>query len=302
MASKTIEVDSSGTRALRHVACHFTRRASRALGSPDPSDTAMHDARKDLKRSRTALRLLRPALGEPIYRRENALLRDAAHTLNAARDAKVLTQTLQSLRRSHRALRGDADVVRLLRRTLHAERLGLRRRLHAHPAQLAQTRDALEQMCRRATQWRVGTHGWSVFGPALRRIYKSGRRALPNARPRPTDRALHEWRKQVKYLRYALEILAPMRARRLARLARQAEQLSDYLGEAHDLTMLVRKARVFAKRNRADLRPLFMIIDPQRERLASDALSSGERLYQPTPRAWERQLERYWIRWHRRAR
>jgi CHAD domain-containing protein len=300
MARKTIAVDSSGTQALRRLACHFTRRASRALGSPDLSDAAVHEARKDLKRSRTALRLLRPALGEPTYRRENALLRDAAHTLNAARDAKVLTQTLQSLRRSQQALRRDTDVTRLLR-TLHAERAGLRRRLHAHPAQLAQTRDALEQMCGRAPRWRVGTHGWSVLGPAFRRIYKSGRRALPNARPRPTDRALHEWRKQVKYLRYALETLAPMRSRRLARLARQAEQLTDCLGEAHDLTMLVHKARVFVKRNRADLRPLFTIIDPQRERLTSDALSSGERLYQAKPRAWERQLEHYWIRWHRRA-
>jgi CHAD domain-containing protein len=300
MARKVIEVDSSGTRALRRVACHFTRRAARALASPNPSDAAVHDARKDLKRSRTVLRLLRPALGEPIYRRENALLRDAAHTLNAARDAKVLTQTLQSLRQSHRALRRDTDVARLLR-TLHAERVGLRRRLHAHPAQLAQTRDALEQMCGRAPQLGVGAHGWSVLGPALRRIYKSGRRALPNARPHPTDRALHEWRKQVKYLRYALEIMAPMRTRKLARLARQAEQLTDCLGEAHDLAMLVHKARVFVKRNRADFRPLFAIIDPQRERLTSDALSSGERLYQAKPRTWERQLERYWIRWHRRA-
>jgi len=300
MAKDTIEVDASGTRALRRVAGHFARRAARALASPYLSDTAVHDARKDLKRSRTALRLLRPALGEPVYRRENALLRDVAHKLNAARDAKVLIQTLQSLRRRHRILRRNAEVTRLLR-ALHAERVGLRRRLHEQPAQLAQIRDPLEQLCGRVSQWRVGAHGWSVLGPALKRIYRSGRRARPNARRRPTDRALHEWRKQVKYLRYALEMLAPMRAKRLARLARQAETLTDCLGEAHDLTMLVRNARVFTKRNRADLRPLFTIIDPRRERLTSEALSCGARLYQNKPRAWERRLERYWIRWHRRA-
>jgi len=298
MANKTIEADNSGTRALRRVARYFVCRASRALASRHLSDTAVHDARKDLKRARTALRLLRPALDELIYRRENALLRDAAHALNAARDAKVLTQTLQSLRRSHRALRRDADVAELLR-TLQADQIDLRRRAREHPAQLARARGALERLCNRVMQWRVGTHGWSVLGPALKRIYRSGRRALPTARPRPTDGALHEWRKQVKYLRYALEMLAPMRPRKVARLAQQAERLTDCLGEAHDLTMLVQKARVFAKRKRADLRPLFTIIDQQRARLNLEALSSGGQLYRAKPRDWKRQLVRYWIRWRR---
>jgi len=295
MAKKTIEVDSLGTHALRRVSRHFISRAARALRSPALSDTAVHEARKDLKRARTALRLLRPALDERSYRRENALLRDVAHTFNAARDAKVLTQTLQSLRRSHRALRGDADATALLR-TLQTDQAKLRRWQQEHPAQLARTRVALEQSCRRGTQWRVGTHGWSVLGPALKRIYKSGRRARPTASRHPTASTLHEWRKQVKYLRYALEMLTAMRSRRLARLARQAKQLTDCLGEAHDLAMLVQKARLFAKRNRADLRLLFTIIEQQRERLTGDALSNGERLYQAKPGDWQRLLKHYWMR------
>lgn len=298
MAKKTIEANSSGTRALRRAARHFVRRASRALASPGLSDTAVHDARKDLKRARAALRLLRPALGEPLYRRENTLLRDVAQTLNAARDAKVLTQTLQSLRRSHRTLRRDADVAELLR-TLQADQAGLQQRLREHPTQLGRMRRALEQLCDRVMHWPVGTHGWSVLGPASKRIYRSGRRALPTARPHPTERALHEWRKQVKYLRYALEMLAPMRARKVARLARQAEELTDCLGEAHDLAILAQRARVYAKGNRADLRPLFTIIDRERDRLSLEALSSGEQLYRAKPRDWERQLERSWIRWRR---
>ena len=298
MARSTIEAGRSGTRALRRVARRFVCRASRALASPDLSDTAVHAARKDLKRSRTALRLLRPALGEPLYRRENALLRDAAHALNAARDAKVLTQALQALRRSHRALRGDAAVAALLR-TLQAEQAGVRQELRAHPAGLARTRRSLERLCARAGRWRVGAHGWSVLGPALRRIYRSGRRARPAAPPGATDSALHEWRKQVKYLRYALEILTPLRRQSLARLARQAERLTDFLGEAHDLAMLAGKTREFAERTRAGLRPLLVIIERRRERLGLDALASGRELYRPRPRDWEKELRRYWTRWRR---
>jgi CHAD domain-containing protein len=300
MASKTIEAKGSGTRALRRVAHRLVRRASRTLASPALSDTAVHGARKDLKRCRTALRLLRPALGEPVYCRENAVLRDAAHALNAARDAKMLTQTLQSLRQSNRALRRDAGVGELLR-MLRAEQAAVRRRLREHPLQLARTHDALEQLCDRMNQWSVGRHGWSVVGPALKRIYRSGRRSLPATPPFPADRPLHEWRKQVKYLRYALEILTPMRTPKLAALARQAKQLTDCLGEAHDLAVLTQKARGFARRNSSPLRPLFTIICRRRKQLTLNALTSGEQVYRARPRDWERPLSRYWQEWRRAA-
>lgn len=299
MASSSIDAERTGTRALRGVARYFVRRAWRALASPELGDTAVHDARKDLKRSRTALRLLRPALGESIYRRENAVLRDAAHALNADRDAKVLVQTLQTLCRNYRALRGNADVAEL-QSMLAAAHANVRRRLREYPSKVARTRGALDQLCGRAAHWPVGRHDWSVLGPALKRIYASGRRTMPTARPRPSDRGLHEWRKQVKYLRYSLEILAPMRPKKLARLGRRTKQLADDLGEAHDLAMLARKARAFAKRDRTDLQPLFTVIDRRRERLALDALTRGEQLYRARPRDWERPLGRYWRRWRRR--
>ena len=292
MASSTIEVDASAARALRRLAGRFVRRAARALAAPEPSDVAVHAARKDLKRARTVLRLLRPALGERIYRRENVVLRDAAHTLNAVRDAKMLTETLQALRRSSPMLRGHPGVSKLSG-TLQAEQASAERRLQEHAAGLARTQQALRQLCGRAAAWHLGRQGWSLLGPALRQIYRRGRRARPNAGQHPSDASLHEWRKQVKYLRYALEMLQPVRSRKLARLARQAEQLTDELGEAHDLAVLARKAHRFARRHRVDLEPLLMSIDRRRSRLAVKSLRSGEKLFEGTPRDWERQLSRY---------
>ncbi|HUL46654.1 MAG TPA: CHAD domain-containing protein [Steroidobacteraceae bacterium] len=298
MASNSIDARSSGTRALKHVVRHFARRAGRAFASAATSATAVHEARKDLKRCRTALRLLRPALTGLRFHRANAVLRDAAHSLNAARDAKVLTQTLQSLREESLALRRDPAVAELAR-VLQAEEAAVRWRLRARPAPLARTRRALDRLCGRMGQWRVGVHGWSVLGPALQRIYRGGRRALPAVQADPVDRTLHEWRKQVKYLRYALEILTPMRRSRMARLARQAKQLTDYLGEVHDLAVLARRARGVAKRNGADLQPLLTRIDRRRGRLTHEALALGGPLYCARPRDWERPLERYWRRWRR---
>lgn len=286
MAARTINLDRSATRALRRLTGRFVSRAARALASPKPSDQAVHAARKDLKRARTGLRLLRPALGERIYRHENVVLRDAAHTLNAARDAKTLVETLKSLRRSSRSLRAAPGVAELLG-ALQAEQASVQRRLGGHPAQLARTRDKLRRLCGRADEWHVGKRGWSMLGPALKRIYRRGRRAVPKTGHRASDASLHEWRKQVKYVRYALEMLKSARS---GKLARRAEQLTDSLGEAHDLTVLARKARGFARRNRIDLEVLFAIIERRRNRLAADSLRSGEEFFGDTPREWDRYL------------
>lgn len=289
MNQSSIEADRSCTRTLCYVARRFVRRASRAFSPPELSDTAVHETRKDLEKCRTVLRLLRPALGESTFRREDVVLRDAAHTLNAVRDATVLTETLQRLCRRDRALPGHAGML-ALQRLLHAGQVREQQRWRARASRRLRTRSALDQLYGRAAHWPVGSHGGAVLGAALRRIYRSGRRRMPTSRPPPTDRRLHEWRKRVKSLRYAIDILAPLRARKRTRLRRRAKQLSDCLGKAHDLAMLARTARVFAKRHRADLRRLFPIIDRRRGRLMREALTRGEQLYRVRPRDWEGQM------------
>ena len=59
---------------------------------------AVHGARKDMKKLRTVLRLLRGRLGKRRYRRGNARFRDAARALSGARDAEVKLATLEALR------------------------------------------------------------------------------------------------------------------------------------------------------------------------------------------------------------
>ena len=84
---------------------HIARRALLArldtileeLGKPHRSDAGIHNMRKELKRARAALRMLRACIGVVEYRRDNALLRDAARPLTPIRDAKVLLQTLEPL-------------------------------------------------------------------------------------------------------------------------------------------------------------------------------------------------------------
>ncbi len=66
------------------------------------TDAQVHKARKQLKRARSALRLLRLQVGETIYHNENRLIRDAGGSVSPLRDAKALRDVLTSLIRRQR--------------------------------------------------------------------------------------------------------------------------------------------------------------------------------------------------------
>src|SRR5262249_43493939 len=68
-----------------------------AAAPPGPRDEAVHEARKSLKKIRAVLRLVRPAVGEKCYRRENTCFRDAGRPLTEVRDARILLETLDKL-------------------------------------------------------------------------------------------------------------------------------------------------------------------------------------------------------------
>ena len=89
-------------------------------GATDSSpEEAVHEARKDVKKLRALLRLVRSSTSSRVRRRENEALRDVGRSLSGVRDADVMLATLADLeegfpgrpaargrRRSARAARG----------------------------------------------------------------------------------------------------------------------------------------------------------------------------------------------------
>ena len=187
MSGQNTRPDRSATGTVREAALRHAANAARALGSSRPTDVDVHDARKEIKKSRAALRLLRGAMAETTFRREDAALRGAARALNAARDARVLLRTLDSLRRRRVALAKDKAAAALAA-VLRRRQAQARHQLQRLPELLAGARGTLQQVQQRARHWRVGQHGWSALGPAFRRIYRAGRRAGHAARRRPMSR------------------------------------------------------------------------------------------------------------------
>jgi hypothetical protein len=291
----------------------------------------VHAARKALKRLRALLRLVQGDLGERPYERESALLRAAGVRLTRARDAEVLLITLDGLIAAHPKQLGGRRGVQRLRARLQRERDGAAELALADSAAHAGVLDDLRALRVRVSTWELtDTGGIEAIEPALERLYGKGRRRMRRAERTRGGRArglrLHEWRKRVKDLRYAAEMLeradgegegasagtkkpgasAKRRARKpkardrssyIGKLARRADDLGELLGEEHDLAVLAERVREEAKATRASGAPgpgtrklLLKLISKRREKLRKRALRDGKRLYGRAPKQFVRRV------------
>jgi|SRR5580704_7678799 CHAD domain-containing protein len=301
MANQGIRADHSGTVEVRRVARQGIVRAYRMLSAQALSDTTVHDARKEIRRSRAAVRLLRVALGGPRFHRENARLRDAGRALNEVRDAKVLVSTLDSLRARHPQLARERAFDALSRRLREQQRRS-RRHLNASSApSIDAARRTLEQTQFSASHWPVEHGGWRMLGPAFRRVYAAGRRSARKSRSQPDERLMHEWRKQVKYLRHALQLFVPLQPTKLKKHVQLARQLADSLGDGHDLALLRESATNGHGNSAPGMKSLLAAIDQRRRALRKQAFDLAERVYGDSPGEMDRRLQRYWHRWRRQV-
>lgn len=290
-----LQPDEAGLSGVRRILQEWLAGADDALHKKRISDTNIHDARKRLKKSRAALRLLRAAIGEIAYRRENTALRDAARPLGVARDSKVLSAALDDLvERYDPALR--ALQLAKFRRVLRQEQTSTR---HAITLALVnRQRKVLREVKSRSERWNMKRDAWQVIGTGLERMYRGGRKCMKAAAGSRASEDLHDWRKQVKYFWHQLQILQPVWPGPLGELADQAHQLADHLGDDHDLVVLRSKitAHVDAFEGN-DYDALIAVLDRRRKQLQNKAFKLGARIFEEKPRRFVGRIGQYWQLW-----
>lgn len=271
----------SPTRLARQALLRQLDKTLDALGKERHSDAAIHGIRKELKRARATLRLLRECIGVTAYRRDNALLRDAARPLTPVRDAKVL---LDAVRREELRRRAKgANFVGRFCAGLEQGRRAARRQLQA--ADLAGTARVLRGIRRRAAALPSDRLAKSD-GKGLERAYKKARTAFTEAKRQGTDVSLHEWRKQTKYFANQLELITPFGPKQFGESQERAKDLADCLGDDHDLAILTEHIYSQAQGTAAtseEVRDLLTFLARKRKKLQARAMRLGQRLYSGNP-------------------
>lgn len=245
------------------------------------SDERIHRARKQIKKARATVRLLRPGLTDRQYRAVNIRLRDAAKPLSAVRDAAVLRKAFQHIQTGARGSGTRHGVLEIARMLANEQSRAHQQVAGRHG--VPRSRRLLRDVLARTYRFPVPKKGGSTIGAGVRLIYRQGRKALKAASTTPSDTAFHEWRKQVKYLRYQIQLLRALWPAPLDALTRELQALGDYLGEDHDLAVL--RAKLMARGSPLGgipgRRALFAKLDRRRVALRRKALQAGMRIYEP---------------------
>ena len=275
----------AGTTEVQRLLRHHTGQALKALHGEQPlPDAAVHEARKQLKKARADLRLLRTALGSQTYTYEHTALRDAARPLTTVRDARVLLDTLDTLVASSgaEAQALDLDAVRL---ALQEEYREVRHRVLEEGKTLGLLAASLRAARVRAKRWPLGRQGWSVLGVGVKRVYRQGREAFAVVQEDPSPDHWHAWRKQVKYLWHQLQVLQPIQLGQLTVLAEQAHTLANALGDDHDLAVLAHTCLAHPDwfPAGATMQTLADLMARRRTLLQEQAMPLGHRLYADKP-------------------
>jgi CHAD domain-containing protein len=254
---------------------------------------AIHGVRKEIKKLRAIFRLVRGEIGRGAYRKGAKALREAAGSLTAPRDARVMLKAFAKL--AGRDTRRFAGIEKALGKNA---RQGARR--FRKDDSLKRAGRLLRKTDRRMGHLKIKAAGWAAIEPGLKESYRRGREACRLARKQPSPENFHDWRQHVKDLWHYFCLLYPAWSAEARAYTGELELLATHLGEDHDLFLLQQFAAERCVGLAGEVKVLNPLIESRQRQLRAAALELGSRLYAETPAVICRRLGRDWSLWRRK--
>lgn len=295
--SYRFERDESIPDGVRRVAYELLDEALALLDAPgDDVEGAVHQVRKNCKMLRGLVRLVRPGMGDA-YRTANDAARDAARELASIRDAHALLETFDDL---VAAWAGEVDGEGLVpvRVELAVRAEAATQAVSGRDQRILDAAELLTALRGQVADWPL-TDDVEVLAAGIAKTYGRGRRRWRDNQFDPTDERLHQWRKRVKYTWYHLRLVRDSAPGVLKPLIGRFHDLSDALGDDHDLVVLSEQLRAqpAAFGGDAVVERAMRLVTPTRERLQRAAGTLGARLYVESADGFSERIARYWTTW-----
>jgi CHAD domain-containing protein len=285
---------ASVRKAIRRLVRRQIEKALRELRRDDRLK-AVHGVRKEIKKLRAMLRLVRSAMARSSYRKYSNALREAAAHLGAARDAHVRVSALAELAsRSKPAANPFGRISRMLHENCRQEQAGF---VRAHAPR--KVRRALKRFARQFASVSLKKSGWADLAPGLKRTYRDGRRGYQAALESSTPASFHEWRKRVKDLYYQTALLRRIWPEQMMASEADLKRLGQCLGKDHDLFLLTELSTWTHLQEEAKDEALALkaLVNQRQTELRVQALELGARLYAEKPSLVCKRIGGYWQRW-----
>jgi CHAD domain-containing protein len=288
----------SVAKGVRRLGRHRIENALECLKDCRHAE-AIHCARKDIKKARAVLRMVRSNIVRKEFRRFTKLLREAASHLAAPRDAYVKAKALTNLARHFKGQLAPGALRHIrsqLRRASDDETKRFVKEKRAKAVERLLRSVAKEFEC-----LEISGKGWKAIGPGVKSAYSEGRRAYQTVLKDPAPENFHEWRKRAKDLSYQVSLLRPVWPEQMDAIARELETLGEYLGDDHDLFILQQSVQeqCAGDGDQRELEILHGLIDERQRELRSAAVALGTRFYAEKSSTFCERLGGYWNTWRR---
>lgn len=281
--------DRSSEKAARRIAGELLETSRLILADASlPRAKLVHELRKNVKKTRAVLRLVRPAFRD--FEQQNASLREAARLIAPLRDADALALTFD--RATARTDLPLAQITALRDRLAppSGEEIRPEERLEAH-------RQALAAVEAGIPDWNIRHKGFDSFTGGLERSWDACRRTMRKARDKADADALHLFRKKVKDHWYHARLLSPIWPDMMAAHVTACDRLGKALGQARDLAILVDALGRESFSGDDAATAVASAAREEEEKLLAKSWRSGARLFaEPSP-ALARRWRSWWDIW-----
>jgi CHAD domain-containing protein len=287
-----VEINFQESFALNftRIAGLYNRQALKQLMAPPRDYENIHQARLCFKRLRSMIRMGRYGIDENEYDRLNVFYRDRGRALSELRDLTVISETLKSIIKTRDSKEEREFLIRFRARIID------KRRKDQGKAVLDDARQEvihrLSKMQGQISDWKVEKEKPDIFLLGLKNTFSEARKQYKNLRSGFSDHQLHDWRKQVKYFWYQLELISGLWPPLLKVWIKELKTLAQGLGRHHDLVLLETALKEYTEPELEDLIGTTLTqIGEEKANIEQSALLLGAKIFAVRPACVYQQLK-----------
>ncbi|MGK7394430.1 MAG: CHAD domain-containing protein [Candidatus Cyclobacteriaceae bacterium M3_2C_046] len=288
--------DQTTGAGLKRIAHEQLGKALYKLNHLDHNhQEVVHDTRKRFKKLRALLRMVKEQAGKK-YRKQNGFYRNLSRKLSAVRDTVSTLKIAQKTYDKFPDLLSETDFLPV-KGQLEERKQDLESKHLKEQDVLTQVRSNLIDGIEMTEKLPVEKLHLDDLGKNLNKVYQRGYKSFRTAYKEPSDENFHEFRKRVKYLWYHTRIYGPIWKKYYKGVAAELKQLSDYLGDDHDLSVLKEILENNLETNPEQMKHWLTAIEAFQKELRLKALTLSARIYYRKPKKHLKKIIHDWRQW-----
>ena len=258
----------------------------------------VHESRKNFKKIRTVLRLIKSSLGNPSFKVDNFFYANSGRTLSDLRDSTVLIATFDKLLKKSEIEMSNFDFS-VFKNFLIEKHKSISASKNKKSVIINSLSTDLLLARSRVFDWEITGDSFKIVKNNLRRIYEQGQHYMYSVLDEPNKTNVHEWRKRVKDLWYSMRIFSNIWPEIMSPLVLLLGKLSDLLGDTNDLFLL--KERIISNQSKfkddQHTNELITFIDTRIIDLLREARSIGRKVYSEDSKYFVGRMQNYFEIW-----